>query len=271
MPNSHPGKYNFLRKTFAWLVIICMSLFNLTTVINFLITLQNKGSINILAENIGTFGVLSISLFRFYTVLSKDGDRIREIIVKMEKFYQKSVQDQLTFEVAEYLKVQKLLRRIVGFVYALMLFQLYMMPIYVSIYNYFTNSDVEIEPVLYIFSPFDESSRSGYLTEYFFIVLTGAPNMTFVIISEHLFMNLMSVLCMEFDIVALNLNEIDPLKDGNEGALNKMKEQIRIHQKLIEIAQQMEKIYSLFFLMDIFMVIAVACVAAILAVVRKNL
>ena len=84
--------------------------------------------------------------------------------------------------------------------------------------------------------------------------------------NEMLYFGLMIILSMEFDILGHVISEIDPRND-QEAALKEIKTFIKIHQELIEIAEQLEDIFSLILFVNIFGMIYLICGTAFLSVV----
>ncbi|CAO1409430.1 unnamed protein product [Diamesa tonsa] len=139
----------------------------------------------------------------------------------------------------------------IGFsiMYMSLLWVFNLMPIYNAIYYYYVDGVVYHKELPYImWFPFDPLQPIVYELSYFSSVWAGVTTALAVISTDLLYCSILTLLCMEFDILKKNFEEIQ-VKDAKK-SFQEMKKLVSVHIDLIEFVTTMEDIFSVSLLIN---------------------
>lgn len=260
------------RRDFIWQ--ICFGGYNLSTIMLAIASLISAGiyfntpdSFLLTTESFAFFWVFAAILFKGYYVMFFNRMKIVKVLEKLDEHFPLHCLDQDKFKVASYLKKLKIISIITIFVYIAVTLNFVTFPLQRQIYGLLTSQSVEWEKILVLKYPFDVMKPIAYWLVFIFEfceINFGA----FLVLSTDLFYaELLCVLSMEFDILSQLIAEID-LEDGDENAIRELKKLVDIHQQLIEVAENLEEIFSRLLLANLLAFIFVLCIGAFLTVVK---
>ena len=256
-------KLHFTAMKIVTVVVVLLS------IINFVISIVDR-SIVLAIESSAAVGIFILMLLKIHTVMMKNRGTLTHILEKLEFHFPTDAWNQHVFEVENYLRTLRIFRKITIVIYSTIYIQLISVPFFQLFYRWFTSSEFDIDLIIQCYIPFDYSNPFVYSIIYIFHSWIFLVNVLALFSNEMLYFGLMIILSMEFDILGHVISEIDPRND-QEAAMKEIKTFIKIHQELIEIAEQLEDIFSLILFVNIFGMIYLICGTAFLSVVSQKI
>lgn len=207
-------------------------------------------------------GFCSTSMMFFYIVFYKR-KILREVISKLDEHFPHNGHDQLLYDVRKHFKKLSLMFWLSFLVFWFTLVQFTCFMAEVKIYSWWTSLDIDWVPVFQFWLPFDISSPAIHWPIQVIEVWSLSIVMVILFFSDILYASLMTLLSMEFQILAQKIEEAESAVE--------LKNLIKIHQELIEVTDKMEEVFSPLLLVNIFTTIALMCVGSFLAIVSNSI
>ncbi|KAG5670844.1 hypothetical protein PVAND_001078 [Polypedilum vanderplanki] len=224
--------------------------------IHFLLIAKN---IKKLPEAIETFGLISghgLYLAKILFFFFWKRTAVMKIIERLDQHFPHSNREQLKFRTTKHCKELKIFGRIILTVYGFTCFHFTYMPL-ISLF-----SGQSIELIMPIYFPLDPLQPLLY--PIFFIIQSG-DILCMALLSiafDVLFCSLVCVVSMDFEVLAQKLSQIDPESDLN--AEKNLQEIVENYNNLIDIANEIEGIFSPLLLLYIFGAIFILCASVFL-------
>ncbi|KAG5669089.1 hypothetical protein PVAND_016986 [Polypedilum vanderplanki] len=278
LPNYLETNLKFQR-IHSQIAFIGMVILGLHSTISFIIAgieVKNvdKNFIFTALENLAMSGVFINIFMRVLLVLFLHRKVLIEIITRMDQHYPHSGIDQMNFETEKYLKLMKVFHFVLLIPFSEMCTQFCLTPFAHKLYGYFWSVDVEWEPLLAVFYPFDQQQWFIYWP--FYLIQSWLVTFTVYISNamDLLYSSMTNVLVMEFENLSQIISEIDWDDDDNgeaeEAAMKELKILINVHNELCDIATELRKIFSPLMFFNVFASIVTLCVLAFLVVSGIN-
>ncbi|KAL7025509.1 hypothetical protein ACKWTF_013502 [Chironomus riparius] len=239
-------------------------LFLILELVSFILSLYNN-NVPFMLENALLIGVFFVVLFKGIIIFHVNAKKILEIIKKLDEYFPHSGVDQLSFKVHTYLRINRWLENSYYFRLTFIVLHLTLMPCLHQLYGILYSVEVEWELMFNLDLSVDLLQPFVYELVSIIEVLLMIASSIYIICTDLLFVDLVHVLVMEFDILCIKIIEIGLIKDEQE-AIRELKNLINVHQKLIEISQKLNKVFSPLQLINAFGTIVALCFGCFLVV-----
>ncbi|CAO1401053.1 unnamed protein product [Diamesa serratosioi] len=194
-------------------------------------------------------GFSLLALVKIFFVIYRNKSELTNVMAKMDSLFPKNSRDQERYGVRNVLKHLKLVMRSFSTLYMGLIWLFNLMPIFISIYLYFDEGIIYHKQLPYImWYPFDPLQPIVFEVSYI-VVMWGAFTCALSILStDLLYCSVLTLLCLLFDILKMDLQQ---LNSKNRKITNKgLKRLIIVHNDLIGISRQLEKIFSVSILIN---------------------
>ena len=178
-------------------------------------------------------GMVMLAMMKMYMVIYRNKDKITALMEKLDTLYPKTLEDQEKYGVQKVLDQLKFIMIGYSIMYMSLLWIFNLMPIYNAIYYYFVDGVIYHKELPYImWYPFDPLQPILYELSYFSSVWAGFTTALAVISTDLLYCSILTLLCMEFDILKKNFEDIH-VKNAKK-SFDELKKLVSVHIDLIE-------------------------------------
>lgn len=200
---------------------------------------QNITNLTIITENIPPNGYICVTIAKSIAILHRASE-FSDLFATLSDLFPKTKVEQETLKVKEYLRGYKLTERIFSTMVGLSALNF----IFLTCVAYFTTGVFKLP--FKTWTPFDQCDP-----KYFWLVFLWQFNNTIMVIisllgSDLIFFAFITILTMQFDILSLKLRELK----GDSFNKKSFIELVKLHETLIRLAEDLEKIYSFSFLVN---------------------
>jgi hypothetical protein len=272
LPESRPNK--------KWHRINCIAVQVLSIMFNAILVVSlvkstkdlTDASLIIAMENVAFIGVFGTIFLNWLFMLHHNYDRTLRIVSKLEQHYPHSGIDQLKFKTAKYLGRLMRFSKIAFAANSMILIQFTSMPFISQFYHTMIGSESsEWVHIVAMKWSFDTMGSAVYWPIFFIELWLLFVDTYVVVATDLLYMTLIHLVTMEANNLGEIIGEIDwddEDRNGEKDAIEELKKLSDIHQQLLEVADELQDIFSPIMLVNVFVVIALMCLTAFLAAVR---
>ncbi|KAG5670040.1 hypothetical protein PVAND_000326 [Polypedilum vanderplanki] len=255
--NAEDEKVKVRKRKFFWLSLLTALIIIGLLVVNFLITFGNSEKFPETIESFCFTGGYTFCLLRCFHLCYWKRDTIRAIIDKLDQHFPHSSRDQLNFEVHKHQRNLKKLYRICLILYIIVWLNYSVIALFSFISEYFGLGFMKIKLAMPIYFPLDPYQPMFYLLIFIVECSTLLVFALTLAAIDVLFCGLVCVLSLEFDVLAQKLAQIDP--ESDENVEKKLSAIIDDYNELSLIGNELEEIFSLILLVNVFSSITMLC------------
>lgn len=245
-------------------LIINWFIMSILCLLSFGYELHGQKDVLVMLENLTLAFIIDLVLFKFALLLRINKKKLQGIIKQVQKLYPYNAWDQYIFDVSQDLKFVKSCRIITFFIYLLLLIEYICMPFILKIYGIIISESSELQFILLTNVPLSSFAFYFMFALVFILCIFG---MVIITMMDLYFMELLTVISMEFRIVGRSIAEMDLTEVE---ALEKLKKQIKNHQILTDVVNQLEDIWSLILFIDVFSIMFVMISTSFFSLVKKK-
>jgi len=242
------NKWMILNGTLSQLALIFL-MFGF--IISIILSIKDN-QLYVVIENVLMLAILYISLAKIYLVFFKKKALIFIVIDKLKEHFPHSGVDQIKFDAHKYWKILNQMKILYPILFYTTIPYFCLMPILHQIYAAYASMDLELETIFALNLGFNQVQPFLYelicIGEAWVIVF----GVYFILCCDFLYANLVQILVMEFEILGQIISEIDVDDGEEEEAVKKIKILVDIHQELIEVAEELNDIFSPIILINCF-------------------
>ncbi|KAG5666867.1 hypothetical protein PVAND_014875 [Polypedilum vanderplanki] len=233
------------------------------------LNLMNGENLFIAMENVALTGAIFLFILKWYLLLHRSHENTKKIVEKLDRQYPHSGIDQLDFNTEIYLRKFKKFFQIHFFMVWASQMQFAMMPVFHQFYGLIKSEEIEWEHIFAINLPFDTINTWWFYWPNLFYGtwLMAYSGMTFFC-TDTLYATLTHLITMELNNLAQIMSEIDwdvEDEEAEEKAIKELKKLARIHQQLIEVTEELNKISSPLLFVHALSCLLMLCTVAFLA------
>lgn len=222
-----------LKLVYFWAAnIICIITLMQGTIYFILNFLLKSASLLELTNLAPCMGFVMLALMKTYVVVYRNQGTFTEIIESLGKLFPKSMQEQEMYKVGKIFKRQKALNIFFSAIYVTLFVIFNLMPIFISIQIYYTDGIIHKEFPYMMWHPFDAYQPVVFEICYLLVIWAAFTCDIAVLSTDLLYSNVLTLLCMQFDILKSELEHLKAEK-SNE-CLIELKKKILLHMELIE-------------------------------------
>lgn len=250
------------RKFFFFILLSFLIFFMFHSAISFVIFIGDSKKFLQAVESLAYAGMVTIGCFKIFFVMFKNREKTLKVIEKLDKNFPHHNFEQEVFDVRRHLKKLKINSSFLFLVYSLVALMPLTNPLQHLIHSWLTSEKIKTEFVLEIWYPFEASSLIGLWMSYLEIFSILVLMVLIITSTDLLYASIMTITSLEFDILAMKIRKVENAED--------LKNLIKIHQELTEIAGELEGIFSPLLFINIMIVVNMICATAFLIFVRKK-
>ncbi|KAG5670573.1 hypothetical protein PVAND_000826 [Polypedilum vanderplanki] len=250
-------KYQKCRKIFFWSSIIIAMFLMILTMTNFIVI---AGKLEKFAETFETFVFLGAYIFTsMKTVFLCYSKRLSlgKILDRLEQYFPHSNREQMQFGVIKYHKMMWNLYYIGVILYVYCWANYTGLALFSFCYNIFEFGDMKVELLTPIYFLWDPYQPLLYPIFFIFQAWTVMVLIAMLLATDIFMCSLICVTSMEFDVLAQKLALLDP--ESDENAEKKLFEIIDGYNELSDISNEIEKIFTMLLLANVFAGILYIC------------
>lgn len=220
---------------FFWVSQINMGISLIQGMSYFLMNLSDPAKIMEITNLGPCMGMVMLAMMKMYMVIYRNKDDITALMGTLDTLYPKTLEDQEKYGVKKVLHQLKFIMFGFSIMYMSLVWIFNLTPIFISIYYYSVHGVVYHKVLPYImWYPFDPLQPIVFELCYFSSVWAGFTTALAVISTDVLYCGILTLLCMEFDILKRNFEEMQ-VKDSKK-SFDEMKKLVAVHIDLIELA-----------------------------------
>lgn len=206
-----------------------------------------------------------MSVAKAYGVVYKNRKELNEIVIRLDKLFPKTIQEQVKFNVHQYATELRLKTTVFIILNISGIWIYNLTPIIIQLYGIIFEGhfyEKKLPTVMwYWFDPFQPGI---YESLYVLICWTGFTIAVTILATDLLFCSIITLLSIQFKMVSENIRDL-------QGDFEKLKDLIKAHQELVELSDMVEDIFSPSFLLNVFSSSFVICLTGFQAVVSSTL
>lgn len=177
-------------------------------------------------------GFVMLALMKTYVVVYRNQETFANIIQTLGKLYPKSMQEQEMHKVGTIFKRQKALNIFFSAIYVTLFVIFNLMPIFISIQIYYTDGVIHKEFPYMMWHPFDAHQPVIFEFCYLLVIWAAFTCDIAVLSTDLLYSNILTLLCMQFDILKRDLENLNAEK--RKECIIELKKKVLVHMELIE-------------------------------------
>ncbi|KAL7023632.1 hypothetical protein ACKWTF_012718 [Chironomus riparius] len=266
---NHENSSNKWLKLNASLCKISLVIFLFWEIMSFIMSVKKK-LVLLMLDHFLFSGVFVVCLLKIFIVFYHKRKDVIEAIEMLDKYFPHSEHDQMIFKAQSYLRVLKILEMLYVTVFIIIGTVFCLMPIIHQIYGAIKSIDLEWDLILSIYLPFDQFHPILHAFICFLDAWTICVGSFFIVSTDFIFVSLMQLLAMNFDIISQKFAQLNA-SENEEEAVKELKKLVDAHQHLNEISEMLDDIFSPLLLINALGSITSLCIAGFLAVVSVDL
>ena len=237
-------------------IIFCGSICSLVMMIvleliSLIVCLTSDGSPLVLIENVCGIGGTFVILAKLYLTVNFHHERIKKIITTLDFYYPHQINNQQKYQVQKHLKVLKYHEQSGIIIYVLAFVTYNLTPLFAQLLHFVSSKKLICYQILQLYMPFDHNQILSCMSLNIASLIMICFGLYILLLTDLLFAELLALTTLELNSLGHEISEINP-KDNQKDAIQKLKEFVRIHDDLLEVATELEKVYSLILFIDIF-------------------
>lgn len=261
-------KWKKFREFFFKMSLINMIVFTVMNFTSCVYAFIHKQSFLIEIENIIMACIEVMVLLKTISILFWNKKKLLRIIDTLRHIYPHNAWDQHVFDVQKYLKVLRLLGKLLCAIYMIVTTEFVAMPFFKKFYGLLIGHEMKMDLMVKMYLPID-MENIAILSVVIFISIWAMYVTAFLILTDDLFVaEIVTVLSMEMYNLGQMISEIDVIEDQKE-AVQKLKKLIKEHKELIEISEQLSEIFSPVLFVNCFGIMLVICGTSFLGLVSE--
>ena len=191
-----------------------------------------SGSLLELTNLAPCMGFVMLALMKTYVVVYRNQETFTEIIETLGKLFPKSMQEQEQYNVGKVFNQQKALNIFFSAIYITVFVIFNLMPIFISIQNYYIDGIIQKEFPYMMWHPFDPYQPVVFEFCYILVIWAAFTCDMAVLSTDLLYSNVLTLLCMQFDILKHDLEHLNA-ENCNECVIE-LKKKVLLHLELIQ-------------------------------------
>ncbi|KAG5670218.1 hypothetical protein PVAND_000496 [Polypedilum vanderplanki] len=250
------------KRNFFGVSVIILMVITILLAVNFVVIILQRGNLLEAAECCAFISSFIFNLLKALFLCYWKRDTIKKIIDRLDQNFPHSSREQLKFGIHKYLRVLKNFFRICTANYVLVWFNYATLSLTTFCLRLFGFESIKVILLLPTYTPL--SLNHSWLYSIFFFT----QDWTFLILvlicaaTDLVFCGLVCLTAMEFDVLAQKVSQLGSTDDEN--AENSLCKIIDGYNELIDIANQLEEIFSPILLVNVFASIILLCVCVFL-------
>ncbi|CAO1342318.1 unnamed protein product [Diamesa hyperborea] len=193
-------------------------------------------------------GFVILALMKTYVVVYRNQETFTEIIETLGKLFPKSMEEQQKYKVGIIFKRQKALNIFFSAIYMTIFVIFNLMPIFICIQIYYTDGIIHKEFPYMMWHPFDAYQPVVFEFCYLLVIWAAFTCDIAVLSTDLLYSNVLTLLCMQFDILKRDLEHLNA--EESKECIIELKKKVLLHMELIEISEKLEDIFSMSILIN---------------------
>jgi odorant receptor len=197
-------------------------------------------------------GFLTLCLVKAYGVIYRNKNEISEVLSQLDDFLPKNRNLQIEQNIPEILT--NLYRMMIIFftIYSGSVALFNLMPVFIIVYGKFVQGiQYDLQLPYKAWYPFDINNNFNFFISYFLQTWASFTSLFFVAGTDLLFCVCITLLCIRFDKLKLEIESISFVKD--------LKKCVETHNQLIKISERLDEIFSPSILFNIFAASFIIC------------
>lgn len=177
-------------------------------------------------------GFVMLALMKTYVVVYRNQETFTEIIETLGKLFPKSMEEQEMYKVGIIFKRQKALNIFFSAIYMTIFVIFNLMPIFICIQIYYTDGIIHKEFPYMMWHPFDAYQPVVFEFCYLLVIWAAFTCDIAVLSTDLLYSNVLTLLCMQFDILKRDLEHLNA--EESKECIIELKKKVLLHMELIE-------------------------------------
>lgn len=222
----------YLKLAYFWASQINMGMSLIQGMSYFLMNLHDPAKIMEITNLGPCMGMVILAMMKMY-VIYRNKDEITILMEKLDTLYPKTLKEQQKHGVKKVLEQLKFIMIGFSIMYMSLIWIFNLMPIYNAIYYYYIDGIIYYKELPFImWYPFDPLQPIVFELCYISSTWAGFTTALAVISTDLLYCSILTLLCMEFDILKTNFEEMQ-VKNSKE-SFEEMKKLVSVHIDLIK-------------------------------------